>query len=232
MVRETRSAAAFLDLPATLDEFLRARQSRFRTRLRALLRRIDDGELVFEADADASTLRARLRSLFALHQRRWQAAGGPGVFGTRAKRMFYAHFAPRFARRGWLRLYSLRDASGYRAHQLCFGRNGITYLLQEGFDADDTSASFGQALRAAVVRDLIDRGERGYDFLGGFSRHKSDWGARETEVVHLVLGRRNLRGWLRVRAPQWREALAPGIKRALPPALVERLRRVRGRAAT
>ena len=216
-----------VDLPATFEAFLRARQPRFRTKLRCLIKSIDERGLSFEDDCVPGKLRGRLRSLFRLHQRRWQAAGAPGVFGQAAKRMFYAHFVPRFARRGWLRLYSLRDGNGYRAHQLCFGADGVTYLLQEGFDVSDPSASYGQMLRAAVMRHLISCGESRYDFLGGFSKHKEDWGARETQNTHLVIARRGWRGSLYFSLPLWRERSVDAAKRALPEVALRILKRTR-----
>ena len=214
-----------LELPASLDDYLKTRQPRFRTKLRSLLRRLDEGGLTFESHCAPRELRRRLRSLFALHQKRWEESGEPGVFGTKSKRRFYACFVARFARRGWLRLYSLKVDGNYLAHQLCFGGNGKTFLLQEGFDVSDPAASYGQMLRAAVIRDLIQAGESRYDFLGGFSRHKADWGAQEGRSVHLTLARRHWRGWLYFNLPLWRERLASEAKRILPKPVLDRLRR-------
>jgi CelD/BcsL family acetyltransferase involved in cellulose biosynthesis len=225
LVRVEHGRCAVLDLPASFDEFLRVRQARFRTRVRSLLRRFDEAGLVFEPDCPPRELRARLRSLFRLHQARWQAAGGPGVFGHGARRRFYARFVPRFAQRGWLRLYSLRHGDAYVAHQLCFGGEGVTYLLQEGFDTTDAAASYGQMLRAAVVRELIRRGERRYDFLGGWSRHKEDWGAAQGVTSHVIVARKTLRGRAYFHAPALRERAASFAKRVLPAAIVTRLRK-------
>jgi CelD/BcsL family acetyltransferase involved in cellulose biosynthesis len=223
--RSEESVCAVLDLPASYEEFLQARQSRFRTKARSLTRKIDQGEVVFETQCGPVGLRRKLRSLFDLHQRRWNAVGQPGVFGLRAKRIFYAHFVPRFARNGWLRLYSLRRGQDYVAHQLCFGFAGTTFLLQEGFDVSDPAASFGQMLRAAVVRQLIESGETRYDFLGGFSSHKEDWGARPGKVMHLLMARGNLRALLYFNAPAWRERIAAKAKRVLPEPVLKHLRR-------
>ena len=230
-VRVERTRCAVLELPASFDAFLRERQARFRTKVRSLLKRLDDDGLVVEWECDAAALRRRLRSLFALHQMRWQAAGGPGVFADARRRRFYAHFVPRFCRAGWLRLYSLRRGDSYVAHQLCFGGGGVTYLLQEGFDVTDTAASYGQMLRAAVVRELIRRGERRYDFLGGFSRHKEDWGAREGVIDNVVLARRGWRGRWYFHLPALREAAAQKALRWLPPVAVRALRRLTRRGA-
>ena len=214
-----------VELPGTFAEFLRSCQPRFRTKLRGLLRKLEQGDLAFETHV--GSLRRRLRSLFELHEARWRAAGTSGVFGQAAKRAFYAHFVPRFARRGWLRLYSLRFRDRYVAHQLCFGARGVTYLLQEGFDASEPSASYGQMLRAAVMRHLIENGETRYDFLGGFSRHKRDWGASSGKVVHLVIARRRWRGWLYFNLPLWRDQCAAVATRWLPAGAVRILKRAR-----
>jgi CelD/BcsL family acetyltransferase involved in cellulose biosynthesis len=229
-VRLELGRAAVLGLPGSLEEFLTERQPRFRTKLRALLRKVDQGGLTVEIGCEQSRqLRHRLRSLFSLHQERWEQTGGPGVFGDVQKRSFYRRFVPRFARCGWLRLYSLRQGDGYLAHQLCFGHDGTTYLLQEGFDRSDPSASYGQMLRAAVIRHLIESGERSYDFLGGFTNHKAAWGAREAGVLHLVAARPNWRGRLYFALPVLRERLGGFVKRTLPPAVVDRIRRLLGR---
>jgi len=205
LLRTEYGLCGVVDLPRTFEDFLRSRQPRFRTKLRSLLKKLDESGFTFEADCAPGELRRRLRSLFALHQRRWEQVGEPGVFGQAAKRMFYAHFVPRFARSGWLRLFSLRDGDTYLAHQLCFGTRGVTYLLQEGFDASIPSAGYGQMLRAAVIRYLTAHGENQYDFLGGFSRHKADWGARAGKSVHLVIGRPGWRGSLYFKLPLWLE---------------------------
>jgi CelD/BcsL family acetyltransferase involved in cellulose biosynthesis len=226
-IRQSQSTCAVLDLPDSFDLFLNDRQPRFRTRIRSLLRDLDQDGLAFEAECTPRDLRKKLRSLFALHQHRWIEAGQRGVFGARAKRLFYAHFATRFARNGWLRLYSLRRGGTYVAQQLCFGSDGTTYLLQEGFDVTDPGASFGQMLRAAVIRHLIASGEARYDFLGGISRHKEDWGAKRGNMVHLIIARKTLRGRLYLDGPEWRERFAVAAKRLLPASLVRSLRRAR-----
>jgi CelD/BcsL family acetyltransferase involved in cellulose biosynthesis len=226
-LRVEHALCAALKLPKTFNEFLQGRQPRFRTKLRALLKKLDKGDLQVDVHVAPGALRRRLRSLFALHQARWRGTGAQGVFNEPRKRNFYARFAPRFARRGWLRLYSLRCGESYLAHQLCFGAHGVTYLLQEGFDVSDPSASYGQMLRAAVMRHLIEQGGTRYDFLGGTSRHKQDWGAAEGKIVHLVVAQRRPRAWLYFNLPLWRDWSANAVKRWLPAPAVRMLKRIR-----
>ena len=224
LFRLAQGRCAAVKLPSSLDAFLAARQPRFRTKLRALLKRLDQGAYAFETEVRPAQLRTKLRSLYALHQARWADAGGTGVFGDRRKRLFYAHFAARFARRGWLRLYSLRQGETYRAHQLCFGGKGVTYLLQEGFDVASPAESCGQLLRAAVIRHLIAHGERSYDFLGGYSRHKQDWGAEPAATAGVVVAARRWRARVYADAPLWRERAAGAAHWLLPKSAVRMLK--------
>lgn len=211
-------------LPSEYEKFLTTLRPRFRTKVRSLLRMYDtNGSLNFEEDI--SNLRRRLRSLFSLHQLRWQQEGQSGVFSEKEKRRFYGQFVTRFARKGWLHFYSLRNGNQYLAHELCFGRNGDAFLLQEGFDVSDAKASFGQMLRALVFRSLINHGGKKYDFLGGYSRHKSDWGALQAEMTRLVLARGNWRSRIYFYLPGLREKIAQRVKRVLPETVLRLLRK-------
>ena len=70
-------------LPDTWDGFLATLQSRFRGKVRSLLRRIpEEHDGAFEELEEAADLPERLGSLFDLHQRRWRAEGWPGSFAS------------------------------------------------------------------------------------------------------------------------------------------------------
>ena len=70
-----------------------------------------------------------------------------------------------------------------------------------------------------VAPHLIENGGGDYDFLGGFTRHKADWGAEALELQRFVLAGRQARGQLFLRLPEWREQAgrtlrALGLRRA------------------
>ena len=93
-IRAEASACAVLDLPPTFGEFLEARQSRFRTRIRSSLRGVDGGELDFDTQCTPRELsgRAFARSspcISAAGVRRVSAAcsaQAPSVFSMRISR--------------------------------------------------------------------------------------------------------------------------------------------------
>lgn len=229
LLRKEYGRCAAIQLPDVFEELLLSLRPRFRTKVRSLLKRLAESQLTFESAVSAEDLKRRLRSLFELHQARWRSAGGVGVFERKAKRRFYALFATRFARKGWLRLYSLRRGDTYVAHQLCFSANGTTYLLQEGFDVSNPASSYGQMLRACVLRHLIERRQRRYDFLGGYSRHKEDWGATEAKTVHVTVAQKSVRGTFYLKLPKWRDQTVEIAKRVLPRAVVQSLKQAAGR---
>jgi len=194
---ESRVPCARVPLPATWDEYLRMLKPRMRTKIRSLARTLEQTfRIQYDRCTDDSDLENRLHSLFDLHQRRWAAEGKPGVFQTPEKRRFYDLMTRRFLDRGWLRFYSLRAQGSYVAHQLCFERDGTMFLLQEGLDPDWFEHGAGNALRAYVIRDCIERGLTGYDFLGGVTPHKLSWGSTVNHSVRIVTGPRSIRNGL------------------------------------
>lgn len=224
-----------VELPGDWDAYLRTLQSRFRSKLRSLLRRLpaEHGAEFVRCD-DVAELGGRLESLFALHQRRWRPEGKPGVFASEARRRFYREMAEALLRRGWLRFYSLRLGERWVAHEFSFAHRGRLYYLQQGFDTDCGKLSVGIALKAHVVRECIAEGIREYDFLGGIAPHKAKWGAVPKWCCHLTLARPGFRTRWRIWLPRALEA-ARSRARALTPApllllkrrIQERLRRAR-----
>jgi len=226
-----------VELLGDWDAYLKTLQSRFRGKLRSLLRRLPtEHGAVFERCERAEELGERLESLFALHQRRWRAEGKPGAFASDARRRFYRQMAEAFLRRGWLRFYSLRLGERWVAHEFSFAHRGRLYYLQQGFDTNCGKLSVGVALKAHVVRECIAEGIREYDFLGGIAPHKEKWGARPKWCCHLAIARPVLRTrwwfWLPralARARGRGRALTPRPLLRLKRGIQERLRQARAR---
>ena len=140
----------------------------------------------------AADLDPELDLLFELHAQRWHAAGQQGVFADARRRAFFRDFAFQALQRGWLRLYALRIADRTVAMQIGYVHDGQFLQVQEGFAAEDGLPAPGVTLRAAIMRDCISEGLRGYDNLLGTPPHKMRWGAVPRPVHRLLL------------APRWR----------------------------
>src|SRR5262249_33633000 len=110
-----------------------------------------------------------------LHQKRWERKLHEGAFSSPQRRRFYQAIGHYFLEKDWLRFYSLELNGTFVAHQFCFEYDRKVFLLQEGFDPDLQEKSLGIDLRGYVFKDLIARGVKEYDFLGGINRHKISW---------------------------------------------------------
>ena len=229
-----------LALPGDWEAYLKTLQPRLRSKVRSLLQRLPEEQgASFGQCQDAAELPAQLESLFALHQRRWQAEGKQGAFVSEARRGFYREMAEGFLRRGWLRFYWLRVGGRFVAHEFSFEHLRRVYYLQQGFEADCGPLSYGIALKAHAIRQSIADGAKEYDFLGGIAEHKEKWGAAPKECVHLTLARPGLRTrwhlWLPRFAARLRDRgrdLTPAPLLRLKRSVQERLRKRRAGTQT
>jgi len=79
-------------------------------------------------------------------------------------------------------------------------------------------------LRALSFRYLIENGGKVYDFLGGYTKHKADWGAEEHKLCHTIMTRKNIAGSLYFQYPLLRERIATSIKPLLPEFILDIIR--------
>jgi CelD/BcsL family acetyltransferase involved in cellulose biosynthesis len=169
-----------------------------------------------------------LEAFFDLHQKRWQSQGQPGSFDGQQRRYFYHQMSRAFLQRGWLELWLLELDGKMAAAQFAFRYGDTVYQLQEGLDPQYYSDRAGMVLRAHILKDLIARGVRRYDFLGGLDPHKQSWGAKSSNYIDISFAKPFSRGsfylfmreqartgkrWLRNWVPS---SVIRAIKRHLP----------------
>lgn len=223
-------ACSAVELPDDWDAYLATLQSRFRGKLRSLLRRLPaEHGAEFVQCTDADDLPERLASMYELHQQRWHAEGKPGSFASAARRNFYAEMAEGFLRRGWLRLYSLRLDARWAAHEFSFEHRGRVYYLQQGFDTSCGKLSVGIALKAHVLSESIAGGARVYDFLGGIAPHKEKLGAQPRWCAHVTVARPCLRTRWRLWLPRFAERVRDRARALTPQRLLRAKRDVQER---
>ena len=158
-----------------------------------------------------------LEHLFRLHQKRWELRGKAGSFALEQKRAFYLEMAKSLLQRGWLDFWLLELNGKTVAAEFGFHYEGTYSFLQAGFDPEYAPYSVGVVLRAHIMQELIRRGLREYDFLGGDDHYKQSWGAASRTYIFLSCARpftraaiglvldfaaENTRNWLRVHTPR------------------------------
>ena len=208
---------SFVPLPATWDAYLALLKPRFRTKVRSILRNVENrSDIRFgfcETPADIERL---IPILFDLHTRRWNQEGRPGVFGWDQKRKFYRVLSAMLLDREWLRFSWLEWKDRILACQYGFVHNGVYSQLQEGYEPECEHWNVGIALRAWSIREFLRQGVRAYDFLGGVGRHKADWGSQTKYSQRAVLAARNSRNLLFCRGPEWESSVRESVRKLLP----------------
>lgn len=182
-LRASAEAAGTMDLPGDFEAYVGGLKKRMRSKLRQALRRAEEADLEWYTQGD--DLEAWLDELWSLHTRRWNAAGRDGSFADQRRRAWYRDLVPIEAEAGTLALARLVRGGRTLAVQYGVLRGATYYQVQEGYDPELESERPGSQLRAAMLRELIARGVRRYDFMEGFTQHKSDWGAERIALVTL-----------------------------------------------
>jgi peptidoglycan/xylan/chitin deacetylase (PgdA/CDA1 family)/CelD/BcsL family acetyltransferase involved in cellulose biosynthesis len=214
---------AIVRLPGSWQAYLGRLKPRFRTKIRSVLQNMEHRpEVRFGCCRTREDVHRLLPVLFDLHQRRWATDGEPGVFRCEKKRAFYVALSDLLLDRESLSFTWLEFNGNVLACQYGFLYQGTYYHLQEGYEPEAEHWNVGIALRAWGMREFIGQGVREYDFLGGVSRHKSDWGAevKHSKRIELVPRNRHTLLWTSVARCESRARSA--VKALIPPAVLAR----------
>jgi peptidoglycan/xylan/chitin deacetylase (PgdA/CDA1 family)/CelD/BcsL family acetyltransferase involved in cellulose biosynthesis len=218
---ETEVPCGTVRLPERWDDYLAMLKPRFRTKVRSVLRNLENrGDVQFKFCGNAEELDRLLPALYDLHGRRWREEGKPGVFRGNAKRNFYRELSPVLLDRGWLQFSYLEWNGRILACQYGFTYNNVYSQLQEGYEPDSEHWNVGVALRAWSIREYIKAGVREYDFLGGMGRHKADWGAQTKYSKRVLLAAPTPGNVLFVHGPRWEKVVRKSVRAIVPDRLL------------
>ena len=207
-----------ITLSATWEGYLERVSKNMRSAIGSKIRRLEKRHRVRLSRCEGlQDLACSLERLYEMHTNRWQLRDELGSFLVPERRKFYSQMAKEFLNRGWLDFWLLDCDGRIVAAEFGFHYGETYFFLQSGFDSEYASESVGFVLKAMVLRDLIARGLRYYDFLGGGDPYKSRWGAEKSAYLHLSCARPRSRGamylglarsaekgknWLRSRLPE------------------------------
>lgn len=217
-----------LQLPATWDGYLQLLKPRFRTKLRSAMTFFEQQQAAITQCTSEEQLREWLDLFFALHGRRWNSKGRPGVFGGKEKREFYWDISRAALQSGSLEFHRLDLGERALAFQYGFRYNNSFLLLQEAYDPDWESLRPGIALRGFRLRSMIAEGVREYDFLGGVAQHKLDWGASAKQSVKRRIAASQLAVTAFFKVPSAVENGKEFARKVLPQSLFAALKKVGG----
>ncbi|MEM6981145.1 MAG: GNAT family N-acetyltransferase [Planctomycetota bacterium] len=159
----------------TWEDFLATHSKRTRSKLRQLLRLVDNDvalePVLLTQPADVIK---QLPSFIDLHQRRWNAVGQPGSFASSAMRDFINTLTTQLAPSGQIRIAGLQHGQQLIAGELhLIGLDSRRYVYSMGVDPAFRGQSPGTILNAITMRECIASGCAGVDFLRGDEEYKS-----------------------------------------------------------
>ena len=202
--RERPAECLSAPLPESFTEYLSGLKRRMRSKVRQAIRVAETSGARYGRCDDPRRVDMCLSEMFDLHEQRWAEKGQEGAFADLPRRRFYRAIARAALSRGTLRFSYLEWRSRRVAYQFGIVEGERYYQMQEGYAPELGDMRVGVALRAMTIQRLIAEGVRHYDFMGGDSRHKRDWGAgpRPCTTVAFAL-------------PRWRAKLAYGLRALL-----------------
>jgi CelD/BcsL family acetyltransferase involved in cellulose biosynthesis len=186
-----------LDLPSSWDGYLASLSPNRRQVLRRKERSLRREHAVAITDYDEGRLDEGWGHLMALHEQRWDGAGGGAFRDPRSERL-QRRFAGEMARQKRLWLSTL-DVDGLPAAAWYgFTSDDTVYFYQGGRDPQWERESVGLVLMGIMIQRAIDRGYRTFNFLRGDDGYKRQWTQSQRQTRETVIFRSGWGGlWLR-----------------------------------
>jgi len=174
-------------LPPSWEEYLESLNKKQRHELRRKLRRLQAETLwSWHTVRTADELPQGLADFFELHAR---SSSNKAGFWDDARRTFFRLNAESMLRAGWLHL-SFLEINGKRAAAIYAYDYGDTLsLYNSGYDPAQGYYSVGVLLVALGIQEAIGAGKQRFDFLRGSEPYKYTFGAQDTAVFNVVIGK-------------------------------------------
>lgn len=180
-VRQT-SAAPFITLSGSFDDYINTFDSKKRYNLRKKQRRLYEQGFKYTAYSSISQGKDGLRALFELHEKR---AGKKNILSTfQGEDMFEFHntFSQRINKNDRLWLKSIRNEEKTISAFYGFAFGGHLFYYQLGIDPECESYSPGTVLFYEVIKEAFSKGLKEFDFLRGNEEYKNRW-AHESRTL-------------------------------------------------
>ncbi len=176
-----------IELPESWDAYLETLDKKQRHEVRRKLRRVEEANTRWYVIDAADALDAAVIDFIELHKK---SRPDKNLFMDTRMQEFFVEIARQLFAQGWLQLAFL-EVEGERAAAIWnFVYHNDILVYNSGYDpVKYGSLSPGVVLFAHSIRDAIAAKRRRYDFLRGNEEYKYRFGARDTQVFELHIGR-------------------------------------------
>lgn len=191
-------AAYHLQLPDSYAAYLAGRTSKFRNYLRRTERKLSEaGRLDYCEISDTSTLPDDgLNAMMAVERSSWKHAHGTAISAVGRQASFFTDLCRDAWVRGRLHLQWCTLDGRPVAYNLGYVHAGCYHYLKTSFDQETRALGPSTALRAQLIRRLIERGVREFDFPGEPYEWEAQWTGQVRWRQVVTMYRATVRGRL------------------------------------
>jgi CelD/BcsL family acetyltransferase involved in cellulose biosynthesis len=185
---EIEDVCPIIGLPGTWDEYLMTLSKKQRHEVRRKLRRADAGaDTRFVVIGPEDDLRAAVQDFIDLHQK---STPEKDQFMDPLMQGFFFEMAQVLQDQGWLQLVFVEMDGERAAALLNFDYGDSILVYNSGYDpARFRHLSPGIIVTARSIEHAVTLGRAHYDFLRGDEVYKYRFGAEDTEVRRLLVGK-------------------------------------------
>jgi CelD/BcsL family acetyltransferase involved in cellulose biosynthesis len=177
----TIAQSPYIAVEGTFDEYMGARDRKFRKEIGRLWRRLEEGGGSATFETGSENLDELLTDGFRLEGSGWKSEQGSAIASSPERERFYRRVAEWAAARGWLRLAFLHVEGKRVAFDFGIEHGGRFYVPKGGFDVEYRKLGPGQLLTYAGIRRAFELGLESYELLGQQDDYKRQWTATTRE---------------------------------------------------
>jgi len=187
VTQSLHDVSPMIDLPDTWDGYLARLDKKQRHEVRRKLRRIEETHARWYVIDALDQVDAAIADFIELHKK---SRPDKNLFMDSRMQGFFVEIARQLFPQGWLQLVFLEVEGERAASILNFVYRNDVLVYNSGYDpVKYASLSPGIVLFAHSIQDAIAAKRRRYDFLRGDEEYKYRFGAKNTEVYEVHIGR-------------------------------------------
>jgi len=188
----------YLELPDSIEDFLKRYSKNFRKNLRRRLRALqrDHGKVEIKNYHEFCSIEEGMNLFFDLHQKRWLSINKPGAFNVQKVRDIFLDRAKFFDKKGWFALYFLVVNGKPIAAKYVIEYDKKIHGCLSGFEPRYSSYGIGNLLLMKVIETGITRKFSEYDFMKGDELYKFNWTKKYRTNINVKFINNNFRSRL------------------------------------
>jgi CelD/BcsL family acetyltransferase involved in cellulose biosynthesis len=187
-LEQVHDVCPLISLPDSFESYLQSIESKQRREIQRKLRRASGAEARLRQVGPDDDLHAEVDAFLDLMQR---STYGKRDWINEGRRAVFHEVAEAALANGTLQLLFSEVSGRAGAALFNFKYRGRTWVYNSGLDPDGFAAlSLGVVLTAQAIELAIAQGNHTFDFLRGNETYKYRFGATDTRIYRLQLGRR------------------------------------------